>query len=386
MSKFPIIFGIIDKKLYLIILLALTRILYEILKYQIPEGHNISLINSLGGSIVKMLSIFIPIIFKFKGKFEISKIKCTKIIFKDYLILLIIILSYFGMNKFIEYLDIKAVSVSEMWIGSFFLIISYFVLSIKILKAKYYIHNIISLILCCTLSVAIDLILETLQSIELASFLDVLPIFVQGLLFCYIKYLIDIKYHSYWNILFFSGLYYFIIYLIEFIIIIIKEPYDNSIFKAVRKAETKYIILNFFLDIILKDYLKELLELLIVQYFSYNHVLISIDLYLIVNYSVYFISNKYEKRLFFLIPAFFQILSLLFYLEIMEFNFCNLNRNTKRNIMIRQEKETFLDNNSNASDIEIDNDLIIKNPQEKTDSELNETIDAPEGKDNGNEK
>ena len=130
-----------------------------------------------------------------------------------------------------------------------------------------------------------------------------------------------------------------------------------------------------------------LLTLLIIQYFSYNHILISLDLYLIVIYSIIFITSfkKYKYRLFFLIPAFFQILSLLFYVEILEFNFCNLNRNTKRNIMLRQEKENLLRNSSNTSDIEIDNDLIIKHPQEKTDLELNEIVDESEEKDDGNE-
>ena len=38
MSKFPIIFGIVGKKLYLTILLALTMILYDIFKKIIPKG------------------------------------------------------------------------------------------------------------------------------------------------------------------------------------------------------------------------------------------------------------------------------------------------------------------------------------------------------------
>ena len=75
--------------------------------------------------------------------------------------------------------------------------------------------------------------------------------------------------------------------------------------------------------------------------------------------------HKNKKYYFFLIPTFFQILILLFYLEILEFNFCNLNRNTKRNIMLIEEEEMLLRSNTNESEIEIDNDLIIKNPQEK---------------------
>ena len=56
MSKFPIIFGIIGKKLYLTIILALIMILYSIFKRLIPEEESISIINQLGGSVIEMLS------------------------------------------------------------------------------------------------------------------------------------------------------------------------------------------------------------------------------------------------------------------------------------------------------------------------------------------
>ena len=52
MSNSPIIFGIIGKKVYLTLLLALILILHSILKQLIPQGNNISLINSLGGAIL----------------------------------------------------------------------------------------------------------------------------------------------------------------------------------------------------------------------------------------------------------------------------------------------------------------------------------------------
>ena len=72
MSNSPIICGIIGKKLYLTLLLATTVILYKILKDQIPQGNDIEFINNLGGSALEMLSIFIPCIFKLKGKSKIS--------------------------------------------------------------------------------------------------------------------------------------------------------------------------------------------------------------------------------------------------------------------------------------------------------------------------
>ena len=98
-----------------------------------------------------------------------------------------------------------------------------------------------------------------------------------------------------------------------------------------------------------------------------------------------YIYNKLLNNLLFLIPAFFQIVSLLFYLEILEFNFCNLNKNTKRNIMLREEEEMLLRNNTNVSEIEIDKDLIVKNPTVKKELELNTILNDLEEKDDDNE-
>ena len=54
--------------------------------------------------------------------------------------------------------------------------------------------------------------------------------------------------------------------------------------------------------------------------------------------------------------------------------------------MLREQEEMLLRNNTNVSDIEIDKDLIIKNPQEKKDLELNIILnDDTEENDNDND-
>ena len=412
MSKFPIIFGIIGKKLYLLLLLALTLILYNILRFEIILGFyaksainnpglinnlqsitDLQVINNLGGNILEMLSIFIPCIFKFKGKSKNSTKKCTKANFKDYFILSLIIFLIIGIQTLLQRFNKYDIKMNFTYISLCFQMIFYILSSIIILKTKYYIHNIISSILFCIFSVIIDLILDNFTIIEPISLLSLLPNLVDDLLCCYMKYLIDKRFHSYWNILFFIGLFYFLFILINFIIIIINDPYNNYIFKAIKMTEIKYIVLNFFLDAILKQFLRLLLTLIILEYFSLNHVLISHLLYRIV-ISIYLYESTIKlthitdkNYLLFLIPAFFQIISLLFYLEIFEFNFCNLNRNTKRNIMLREEEEMLLRNKSIASEIEVevDKDLIVKYPQEKNDLELYDIIDNSEEKENGSE-
>ena len=384
MSKFPIICGIIDKKLYLTILLALI-IIIQSFGTKIPKGNNCDLINSLIGSALEMLSVFIPQIFKFKG--DASTRKCSKILFRNYFILFLIILLDFGFWKILATFELGSTFFDVMWIVLCFQMIIYFLLSIIILKTKYYIHHIISSILFCIFTVVIDFIFDNFKGFKSSYLLTIITYLFYNLQYFHIKYMFDKKYHNYWNILFFIGLFYFIINIIDFIIIIIKDPYNNFIFKTLRTAEAKYLILNILLEGIFRYYLKMLITLLILEYFSYHHVLISHVLDRIVTNFIIIISNydEYKNHLFFLIPAVFQILSLLFFLEILEFNFCKLNRNTKRNIMLREEDDMLFRTNTNMSEIEVDNDLIIKNQKMEREFELYDMENDYKEKDKDNE-
>ena len=373
MEKFPIVLGIIEKKIFLTLLLALVFISYDILKSFIPEGNNILLINQIGGSFAQMLSILFPYIFKYKGKFSSSKKKCTKSNLKHYSILCLLSTLLFGLIILYRNLNITIeISISELCTIICFKMIFYIILSIIILKSKYYIHNTISLILFCIFTIIIDYIFGYLSNLNYTSFLILFPEFIDDLFCCYMKYLMDKKYHSYWNILFFMGLMNFILHIIEFIVEIIKDPIDNPVFKGIRIAETKYIILNFFLDVILNYYFRLLLSVLILEYLSLNHMLISNIIYFAVMKFIQCVSDydKYKNYLSFLIPAFFQILSLLFYIELLEFNFCNLNKNTKRNIIKREKEDQILNESSFDDEIEIEDDIFIK----ETDLELDKLI------------
>ena len=386
MKEFPILFGTIEKKLFLILLLSFVIILINVLKSLIPKGNNISVINGIGGGLVDMLSIIFPYIFKYKGKSSTSSRKCTKINIKDYSILFLLIIIEVVNVKILGLIDLKNVfSITDTFIELCFKMIFYIILSIIILKSKYYIHNIISLILFCIFTIISDIIFGYLAKVELASFISLIPEFIDDILSCYMKYLMDKKYYSYWNILFFFGLFYFIIYIFQFIIIIINDPNDNSVFNVINNGETKYIIINFFLDVILSYYCRQLLVILVLEFYSLNHAFMSLVLYFIVmnfiNCVKYYEDNK--NNLFFLIPAFFQIISLLFFVEILEFNFCNLNKNTKRNIMLRQEQEEMLVKNPTfGSNIEVDDNVIVHMALDKKNYELNELIFNDEKSDN----
>ena len=117
MSNSPIICGIIGKKLYLTILLAITLVSYYIIKSLIPQRHNVQIINGLGGSVFLMLSVFIPRIFKFKGKSKTSSKKCTKTNFKDYFIFFLIIILQLGLQIILAYFNIYYIIINFMYVG-----------------------------------------------------------------------------------------------------------------------------------------------------------------------------------------------------------------------------------------------------------------------------
>ena len=107
-------------------------------------------------------------------------------------------------------------------------------------------------------------------------------------------------------------------------------------------------------------------------YLKPNHMIITDEL------------NVYENLIFFdeqtnkfytLIPFVFQILSLLLYFEILELNFCNLDKNTVKNIQIREGKETY-SRNSVSSTIELGEGqyMVYDNESKKSEEDILDNI------------
>ena len=98
------------------------------------------------------------------------------------------------------------------------------------LKYKYYIHHIISLNIFLILSIIMDIILQNFQAIT-TKFVIYVIIFsiIEATDYSYIKYMMDVKYHSLYNMIFFRGVSEFfsnsIIFSIE---LIIKFEYNNN--------------------------------------------------------------------------------------------------------------------------------------------------------------
>ena len=113
------------------------------------------------------------------------------------------------------------------------------------------------------------------------------------------------------------------------------------------------MILCFFLYFIFRGFFAGFLNFLIVKELTPNYVIIA---YEIAKIPATIIENEGTNRWFILILTLFQIIFLLFYLEILEYNFCSLNKNSKRNIAEREKKHQ----NTNEENIKEVGEEIVK--------------------------
>ena len=81
---------------------------------------------------------------------------------------------------------------------------------------------------------------------------------------------------------------------------------------------------------------------------------------------------KQTDKYYISIPFFFKILSLLFYFEILELNFCNLNKNTVKNIQAREKHEDDSNNESRDSVISNNIELVDQNYSIENESIFND--------------
>ena len=166
--------------------------------------------------------------------------------------------------------------------------------------------------------------------------------------------MIDKLYYQFWSIIVIVGISNLIVHVFYFILISIIQ-YENNIDGIVFNiknyfSETKIIYIIFIIIYFLIDGFFDIgLQIIIINYLTPN-LLLAINV--LIRMLLIFYKTNSENKWFCIIFFFFQILSLLFYLEILEYNFCNLNLNTKKNIL-KREKNDFEINDSFRSENEI---------------------------------
>jgi len=345
MPEFIIKLGKLDKKLIWTLIYALSLILiYSVNEIFLVNKQHLAL-SQVGQSIGQIAIILIPVIFCYKDENKTenkTENKCTKKNAKyfSYLILLGLLLNaMIGINAIFfkstsNHHESKFCSKEGVEIIFITLITMFF------LKYNYFIHHIISIIIFCLVGVFIDsLINNWKQEFENKKFYHIIMYFaiilVEIFNYCYQKYMMDTLYYNYWNITLANGLSLFVQTGIYFVMILINEKE-----KSFNNLSTGYIVFGFIINVIL-GFFQYLSRILILHYFAPNHMLIAYEIMKI--FFVLYLSNDINKWYSMIFFA-FQLFILMFYLEILEFNFCKLNENTKRRISERAKIEE-LDNN-----------------------------------------
>ena len=356
--------GKINKKIIWPFLFALIQVALYFINQLFPKDKVHQLIDGLAISLGKMLVFIIP--FLFKGKEKILKkdeictrpnIKYQAILWSINLTLCISIgLASLGGSQIIISIH-NTLLVTREAVEIIILII----ITMIIFKSKYYIHHIICLVIFCGLCVGIDFLLdnykeEFAEKIPLKIIFSIVVLICEIVLFCYQKYMMNTLYYHYWTISFSLGLFLFLFNMIILISVFIfgdknnENSYFYSFFQFLEKTRFKYIFPRIITWIVIYG-LIQLFQLLALESLTPNHMMISYELGKIAKILN---SSKSIKKWHSLILFSLQLIILLFFLEIFEFNFCNLNKNTKRSI--EERSLTLMDmgeSSNNSNEIEI---------------------------------
>ena len=358
-------FGRIDKKLNIIAILAIVRLINLIISNEVPGEYSIDILCSIneemGPIIIAIIMIFL---FKQKEKKKNANNKSMKyIVFLCILRLVkcsyekvfpyIITDNHYRFNSIL--ITINGLEIIMITYGTFIL-----------LKYKYYIHHMISMLIYCALAISIDSILGNFTKINYKYvYIYIIFIINEVLLFCYLKYMMDKLYYHYSEVILFWGIVGLIIKIFIFSGMIIFEHKNNKnnkeeIINGIKTYFTEtniaiIIFLQFFYYIIYGAFFQSLFILLL-YYLKPNHTVISDELNFYFNIIIF---KDDQNKYYTIIPFIFQILALLLYFEILELNFWGLNRNTFKNIQIRERKEKE-SKGSVQSEIDINDQYYLK--------------------------
>ena len=214
----------------------------------------------------------------------------------------------------------------------FLTLITYF-----FLKYKYYNHHFISIALIVILAIIIDITLENFTHTNANTVINsIFYVLADSLIYSYFKYLIEFKYYYFLDVLFMLGIINLIIHIISFLIILAIQNSNGTtetlivLFKEYyNEYGIGHMIFRFLFALVSIGFFIGILEFLILDKLTPNYVIIGFELGKI---PTTLITTEGIYRWIVLVISIFQIISLLFYLEIFEYNFCSLNKNTKRNI------------------------------------------------------
>ena len=251
------------------------------------------------------------------------------------------------------------------------------VMSRIILKYKYFIHHIIYIVLFMVVGIICDVIIdkyEELRNYGIYNFLDILAIIIDSLYYCYIKYLMEKLFIQYWNIGLTLGLTLTTFAtLLLFVALIDKEKSASdtamiyTFYKSFQEGNIGLIILKFFVITFLNFFLA-CFTFLTSFYFEPSFVLISFEIS-----KFYQVLKDHPEKAYVIVFFIFQFFCLMIVLEVIELNFCGLNKNTRRNISQRGIDDLLEENGRDSTAMDINKDIYLGN---NTENEIKELIES----------
>ena len=356
MSKQFILLGELSKKHLLPLFLALSYLTYLLINrfYPIKVKNNIIDLysNSLGFAGI----IIIPYIFKFTQN-DIPNIpkegEIQKNKYLHYFILIVIFILYTAAREIPGFLYPGQLSDSDdpfAYIGLEMICLT--VVSVFLLKYKYYKHHILSIIGFVICGNACDLLLEyyphILDSGPALMIIKIIGVIFDVIFFNVQKYMMEILYYPYWRINIILGITLFCVTTIILIYVLIDKNSDVAFvvnFYKYFEYNAGLIIGKILLSTISFSIFTTLC-ILNIYYFNPNYFIINFQLS---KFVLTLIDSENQKKFYCIIFFLLQTFFLLIYLEIIELNFLGLNYNTKRNIEIRGLQDLTGENGRDSS-------------------------------------
>ena len=356
-----IVFGRVDKKLLLIVLMFVIQLVHLITIYEGAKYYQ--------DTFVTLLNDFSPIIggialyFIFKNKKNVQHNTSGKS--KKNFIYVIILFFLLGIHASVDYCfpyfvteqRYKINNILNTFNGVTIIIIT--LVTLFLLKYKYYIHHYITMVLFSVLGVIADVIMGGYKIINFRyAYIFIIVLFDEVMISCYMKFMMDKLYYQYTEVLIYYGLSKLIsdvgfmtglgIYEYKNDITSDNAQYRyifNSIQTYFQTTNVATIIFFQFIFFLILFFIKWLLYVQIIYYLRPNHTIINDEINVFESQIIYKkienaeLNIKNTDKYYTFIPFILQMLCLLFYFEILELNFCKLNNDTVKNIQKRERNE-----------------------------------------------
>ena len=351
MAKFCLKLGSIDKKLIMIIISTVLYIIMDLIEYFLKMSSlHIILDSFYSRGISYIMIIIVPLIQKCRKNelILLENNRSCKQITLDLLRVYLMYILYFLAILYLMSLkkkdredteDHKMSHYEGLCSEEAIEIIFIIVVSKFLLKMKLYIHHYIGLIIFLILSLGIDLLcnLTIFKPDIFFIFIYILHLIIDSIYITYEKYMMDKLGYSPYIVIFSVGFIFLFGGTVGVIIVYITNngKVTESFEDYFAKNDYEDVILHIFYLIVFRFFIN-IFKILTVYYFSPIHTFVS---YIIIKMFNLLLNKNAEYKYYSLILFVFQLLGLLIFLEIIELNFWNFDKNTKGNIEGRESVE-----------------------------------------------